>query len=195
MEFLAEDGGILNLNVHAAGMVLLGLSGLHLLKFLLVVDLENGLAKDENKDDADYADRISHGITRSHRGRLGHCRYCIGTAGDGDIDESLLRGTEAGSVGDGSGHDAHHGLEVNIGNDGDDIGHSHGEKYVHYRQEVHLDSPALKGVEEAGAHLEAYRENKEDKAEFLDETQDLGIGTEAKMAHENADEKNPCGSK
>ena len=63
MKFLSEDGGILNLNVHAAGMVLLGLRGLHLLKFLLVVDLENGLAKDENKDDADYADRICHGIT------------------------------------------------------------------------------------------------------------------------------------
>ena len=74
---------------------------LDLRHLLIEVDAEDCLDYDHRQNDAHNAERIGSGI--SHRHLLAH-----GVSVGDDLQVSLLRGTESGSIGDGTAHDAHH---------------------------------------------------------------------------------------
>ena len=49
-------------------------------------------------------------------------------------------------------------------------------------------------MEETGAYLQADGKDEQDQAELLDEVEDLRIGPETEVAHEDADEQDPGGT-
>ena len=155
-EFFPEDCGILNGHMHAAGVLFLVFGLLDQGEFFFLINAENSLEDNYHGYDAQNANGISHGIGRSQffRGNAGG--HGGGAGSRGDIHKGLLGGAKAGSVGDGAGHDAYHGGELFTGEGRNGPGYGHRQKDVHDGKDVHLHSPALEGMEEAGAHLEAY---------------------------------------
>ena len=128
---LAEDGRILDSHVHPAGLGTAVLPGFHLGAFLGRIDLEKALAQDQDQDDADDTERVSHGIAGSQFGSGLGGLHRVHPAGRGHFDIGLLGGTEARSVGHRTGHDAHHRLEVHARKLGNAPRHDDREKHVH----------------------------------------------------------------
>ena len=136
--------------------MLTGILGhLQCLQFLVMVNLEDSLEDKDHGYDAKDADWICHGIGRCQLLRCNACRHGSSAAGGGNVNESLLRGTKAGGICDGTGHDAHHGGELLTRKSRYCPGNRNGKEDVHNRQEVHLDASAAEGVEEAWTYLQA----------------------------------------
>ena len=180
--------------MHAAGVLPCVFRIFQDFEFLVMVYLEQCLERKDDGNDSQDADRICHGIGRCKFLRGHACRHGGGAPGCGNVDESLLGGTEAGGIGDGAGHDAHHCRELLPGEGRYSPCDDHRKKDVHHGQEVHLDPAAAEGVEETGADLKAYREHEKDKAELLHEMEDVKVGLEPKMPHQDARKEDPGGA-
>ena len=193
-EGLAENGRIFHFTVHAAGRFHRGVFALEGFPLFVDVHLEYRFVQNQHQDYADDTNRICHGI--------GGCEPCgrVSRASGGNslrnkhIGECLLGSTKAGSVGDGSGHYAHHGVETLACKVVYEYGHSACHQNHSYCKEVHGDSALLEGMEETGAYLQPYRENEQDEAEVLHEGERCGVGAEAEVAENDAYEQDPGGT-
>lgn len=163
----ACDIAVLHTQVHHMGLYM-GVGSLclfQLLVLLLQVHAADVAHGNGGSDDAKHAKRIGTGIT------VGNLRHTI--RGE-DGSQRLVGGTQTGRVGDSSVHRAHHhGQAVGIIGVKEQIvageHHSHVEQNGAHGQQIELNATLFETLEEAGTHLQAYAEDKENEAEILDE--------------------------
>ena len=111
-----------------------------------------------------------------------------------DVGVCLLRGSETGGVGDGSGHDARHGRDGLAGDEMQGYRYAHAEQHHEEGEQVEPHSSALEAGEEAGADLQTYAVDEQYESEFLEELQQIGVEGHPEMAERDTDEQYPCHS-
>ena len=126
-----------------------------------------------------HAQRVGGGI--AHRHRLVERAGGLATQG---LDERLLGSTQPGRVGHTTREYAHDlvGLHVACavvyGQGYNDV-----EPYDGQCQAIEQQAAFLERREKRGAHLQSYREDKQNESEFLYKLEDVGVDHGAEVAH------------
>ena len=151
------------------------------LVFLDRVDTKDAAQQDQREDQADDAQRISHGIAQGD-GRL-RLAY--------SVEIGLLGGTQSRSIGHGARHHTGERDQASAAHHGDQAGDQDADQDDAYGEGVQPQAVLLERSEEARTDLHADGVDEEDEAEVLDEIQHRGIDAHAEMTEGDADEKNP----
>ena len=193
-EAVSDDCGVLDLDMHTARHVSVTFFNFHLSLFLRQIYLEKGLEEGYYHDDADDSERICYGICRSHSRNGLRCGPGRRSSLEHHVRQRLLRGSQPGSIGHGTGHHAHHRMQALAGHQVDDKSYQNGQEYSEEGKQIKLDPADLEGVEESRADLKAYGEHEQDQAEILHEGKYGGIRPESEMAEQDGEEEYPGGT-
>ena len=102
--------------------------------------------------------------------------------------------TQSRRIGHGAAHHAHHVGDADVArNKVDSERHHHVQRHNEHRDAVELDALVLERREEAGTHLQTYREDKQDEAELLDKLEGGGIHLHTEVTDQDATEQYKSG--